>query len=528
MPSALQHLVQEWRVVANVFNIFVGAGVLALPFAVASSGWLGLVLLLSVSCMANFTVRGLSEVAMHTGFDGYGQMANATFGSRGRKLVNLLLLVDIGSLLCVLLLLIGENLFLIMPAMATQASWTVLAGLGVLPTMFIDLSGISWLSLFGDCCQLLLFGAMVSNAGCGTASDGAAAGSDACATVVAERGITLSAGLYIYAWAGHPVVPSIVGGSREEQERFGGVANAACALIFGWLALFGGVGYALFGRAVPSNVLQAFDPAGATRSVAAAALALNMFFTFALVRFPVEGILRGLLLGPARQRHGRAQVAGLRLGIVGVATAVAASVRNFAAIAAPVGALLVTLNSFVLPLLFHAVLLPDGAEQSLGSLRQRMAVLGAAVALGVAAMGALVYMAGVCDDPCVEAPPLSFVLLVTAISCAVGAAAGSACAKWVSARRSAKGMPPPSGGALLKTPSFVDARMTSMRVAGHSKLFEPRTPSGTFEGGLERADSSDGALSFGDVDMRQFRASTSQVVLGQHDMAEPSTNYVAI
>ena len=525
MPSALRSLVLEWRVVANVFNIFVGAGVLALPFAVASSGWLGLALLLSVSCMANYTVRGLSEVAMHTGFDGYGQMASATFGVRGRKLVNLLLLVDIGSLLCVLLLLIGENLYLIMPATASQASWTVLAGLGVLPTMFVDLSGISWLSLFGDCCQLLLFGAMVSNAGCGATADSGAA---SCGTVVAERGITLSAGLYIYAWAGHPVVPSIVGGSREEQERFGGVANAACALIFGWLALFGGVGYALFGRAVPSNVLQAFDPAGATRSVAAAALALNMFFTFALVRFPVEGILRGLLLGPARQRHGRGQVAGLRLGIVGVATAVAASVTNFAAIAAPVGALLVTLNSFVLPLLFHAVLLPEGAEQSLGSLRQRMAVLGAAVALGVAAVGALVYVAGVCGDPCVEAPPLSFVLLVTGISCAVGAAAGGACAKWVGARRSAKGMPPPSSGALLKTPSFVDARMTSMRVAGRSKLFEPRTPSSTFEGGLERSGSSDGALSFGDVDMSQFQVSTSQVVLGQHDMAEPSTNYVAI
>ena len=236
MPSALRSLVLEWRVVANVFNIFVGAGVLALPFAVASSGWLGLALLLSVSCMANYTVRGLSEVAMHTGFDGYGQMASATFGVRGRKLVNLLLLVDIGSLLCVLLLLIGENLYLIMPATASQASWTVLAGLGVLPTMFVDLSGISWLSLFGDCCQLLLFGAMVSNAGCGATS-----GAVGCGTVVAERGITLSAGLYIYAWAGHPVVPSIVGGSREEQERFGGVANAACALIFGWLALFGGV-----------------------------------------------------------------------------------------------------------------------------------------------------------------------------------------------------------------------------------------------------------------------------------------------
>ena len=182
----------------------------------------------------------------------------------------------------------------------------------------------------------------------------------------------------------------------------------------------------------------------------------------------------------------------------------------------------------MLPLLFHAVLLPEGAEQSLGSLRQRMAVLGAAVALGVAAVGALVYVAGVCGDPCVEAPPLSFVLLVTGISCAVGAAAGGACAKWVGARRSAKGMPPPSSGALLKTPSFVDARMTSMRVAGRSKLFEPRTPSSTFEGGLERSGSSDGALSFGDVDMSQFQVSTSQVVLDQHDMAEPSTNYVAI
>ncbi len=79
-----------------------GVGLLSLPFALKSSGWVGLVVLWVMGVATNYTAKALCECADavmkkkgSTETVGYEEIAEAAFGGIGRFLISTIIYVEL-------------------------------------------------------------------------------------------------------------------------------------------------------------------------------------------------------------------------------------------------------------------------------------------------------------------------------------------------------------------------------------------------------------------------------------------------
>ncbi|KAG1674281.1 hypothetical protein FOA52_013470 [Chlamydomonas sp. UWO 241] len=108
------------QAVFNVVNVIMGVGLLTLPFALKSSGWVGLGLLWVMGIITNYTGKALVEcaqkVAEKQGLGeekvlGYEDIAEAAFGKIGRLLISSIIYTELFGTCCLLFILEGDNLF---------------------------------------------------------------------------------------------------------------------------------------------------------------------------------------------------------------------------------------------------------------------------------------------------------------------------------------------------------------------------------------------------------------------------------
>lgn len=205
------------------FVNFSGIGLLTVPYALSSGGWLSLLLFFLVAAMT-FSTGLLLKTCLDadSSISNYLDISERAFGKKGRLIVSIIMnselyLVGIG-----LLILEGDNLHKLFPKFLIRIgtltipgmqSFVIITAVVILPSMLLtDLGILSYVSATGVFSCLLILVSVI----CVGAINGV--GFSAKGKLLNVGGIPTAVSLYIVCFAGHPVVPSVYTSMRDPYQ----------------------------------------------------------------------------------------------------------------------------------------------------------------------------------------------------------------------------------------------------------------------------------------------------------------------
>ncbi|KAK9275264.1 hypothetical protein L1049_022526 [Liquidambar formosana] len=207
----------------NGTNAFLGIGLLTVPYALSSGGWLSLVLFFLIAIMTFYTGILLKRcMEADPSIRTYLDIAGRAFGTRGRIIVSIIMNSELYLVAIGLLILEGDNLHKLFPKFMVKLgtltvdgrqSFVIITALVIFPSMLLtDLSILSYVSATGVFSCLIILGSIL----CVGAIDGV--GFHAKGSLLNLSGIPTAVSLYIVCFAGHPVIPSIYTSMRHRYQ----------------------------------------------------------------------------------------------------------------------------------------------------------------------------------------------------------------------------------------------------------------------------------------------------------------------
>ncbi|XP_021288349.1 vacuolar amino acid transporter 1-like isoform X1 [Herrania umbratica] len=348
----------------NGTNAFLGIGLLTVPYALASGGWLSLFFFFLIGIMT-FNTGILLKKCMdaNPSIKSYLDIAEHAFGKKGRLLVMIIMNSELYLVAIGLLILEGDNLHKLFPnfmvklgtiLVGGRQSFVVITGLVILPSMLLtDLSILSYVSATGVFSCLLIFGSTL----CVGATGGV--GFNARGKLLNMNGIPTAVSLYIVCFAGHPVIPSIYT-SMTDRHQFSKVLLFSFVLTTITYASTAMVGYLMYGDGVKSQITLNLPTREVAAKVAIYTTLLIPVTRYALMVTPVATAIEGGL--SENLKNWRAVKLFIRIALLVSTTIVAFVFPYFENLMAIVGSIFVVLASFVLPCLCY--LKASGSYQS--------------------------------------------------------------------------------------------------------------------------------------------------------------------
>ncbi|QCD86739.1 solute carrier family 32 [Vigna unguiculata] len=303
-------------------------GILSVPYALASGGWLSLALLFSIAAAAFYTGLLIKRcMDMNTNIKTYP---------------------DIGFLI-----LEGDNLSNMFPnakvsiaalTIAGKQFFVILVALIILPTVWLDnLSLLSYVSASGVFASLLIILSITWTAtfdGVGFHHKG---------TLVHWNGLPTAVSLYAFCYCAHPVFPTLYN-SMENKHQFSNVLIVCFVLTTVGYASMAIVGYLMFGDGAESQITLNLPLDKVSSKLAIYTTLVNPISKFALMATPITNALKDLLPKTYKNR-----VTSILLSTVLVmsTTVVALTVPFFGSLMSLVGAFLSVTASILLPCLCY-------------------------------------------------------------------------------------------------------------------------------------------------------------------------------
>lgn len=372
--SPPENLSSVGKTFGNILISIVGAGVLGLPYTFMKTGWLsGLIVLILVACVAYYGMmllvwskRALKRQGLHK-IDSFGDLGFAVYGSTGKAMVDLMVVLAMAGVCVGYLIFIGNTLSYMFTGSKPQpqpkshesslnphgiylsTSMVVTRKVGFIWAIFpleIVMSGIRTLthlapfSIFADIVDI---SAMLTVVVQDVLSILSTSGPDVQA-FTGFSAIPYGVGVAIYAFEGVSMILPLEL-AMEKKNRFGGVLGIAfvfIAIIYGG---FGAFGYIAFGSATRDIVTLNLGKNWITDFVQIG-LCLNLFFTFPLMMNPVYEVLEG--------RFSRGEFSFiLRSVTIFSITIVSILVPSFADFLSLIGSSIGCILGFIFPALFH-------------------------------------------------------------------------------------------------------------------------------------------------------------------------------
>lgn len=233
----------------NLVLTAVGVGVLALPLAIAQSGWaMGVLLLLVTWALSQFMMHLLWKCIMTERrrgvvvMDSYGSVGEAALGKPGRYLVSVATYIGLSAICVIILILLGGGLFSITGTL-TRHAWIRIAALCILPLSWLpslkEIGVLSAVGVVGVC----LVGIVVLAASI-SLSD--ADRGDISPMPASPSGLAMSFIEFMNSFTVAPVIPTIIAGMKTPA-KFPKVSAYAFAIISLCFAVIGFAGYAGWG-----------------------------------------------------------------------------------------------------------------------------------------------------------------------------------------------------------------------------------------------------------------------------------------
>jgi len=200
-----------------------GAGTLSMPYALASGGWLSILLFFVIAITCSYTGMLVKRcMDMDTDVKIFRDIGQSAFGDKGRLIVSIAMHGEIYLAVTGFLILEGDNLNKLVPNMQVELAgltiggttiFTIIAALIIWPSVLLeDLSVLSYLSACGILASSIFFLSLLWN---GTI-DGT--GFHAKGTLFRLSGIPGAVSLYTFCYSSHPIIPSLYISNRDKSQ----------------------------------------------------------------------------------------------------------------------------------------------------------------------------------------------------------------------------------------------------------------------------------------------------------------------
>ncbi|TYH76027.1 hypothetical protein ES332_D04G057100v1 [Gossypium tomentosum] len=227
----------------NGLNALSGVGILSTPYALASGGWLSLILLFAIATAAFFSGLLIQRcMDSDSNIRTYPDIGELAFGKKGRLIVSIFMYIELYLVATGFLILEGDNLQNLFPNMEFEVGqgltiggkqgFIIIVSLIILPTVWLDnLSLLSYVSASGVLASGIILGSIIWTGafeGIGFQQKG---------TLVNWDGMLTAISLYAFCYCAHPVFPTLYT-SMKKKHQFSNVTLNLPASISSKVAIY--------------------------------------------------------------------------------------------------------------------------------------------------------------------------------------------------------------------------------------------------------------------------------------------------
>ncbi|XP_076945545.1 amino acid transporter AVT1I-like [Bidens hawaiensis] len=242
----------------NGLNALSGVGILSIPYALASGGWLSLILLFLIASSTFYTGLLIKRcMDLDPTIRSYPDIGDRAFGKTGGTIVSITVNIELYMVATGFLILEGDNMSSLFPDMdfyiygthiAAKTGFVILVAIIILPTSWLNsLSILSYISASGVLATVII----LSSIFWAGAFDGV--GFEEKGKFVNWNGIPSAISLYAFCYCAHPVFPTLYT-SMKNQHQFSKVlflCFAFCTITYSLMAV---LGYLMFGSNAESQI----------------------------------------------------------------------------------------------------------------------------------------------------------------------------------------------------------------------------------------------------------------------------------
>ncbi|XP_076886830.1 amino acid transporter AVT1I-like [Bidens hawaiensis] len=242
----------------NGLNALSGVGILSIPYALASGGWLSLILLFLIASSTFYTGLLIKRcMDIDPTIRSYPDIGDRAFGKTGGTIVSITVNIELYMVATGFLILEGDNMSNLFPDMdfyiygthiAAKSGFVILVAIIILPTSWLNsLSILSYISASGVLATVII----LSSIFWAGAFDGV--GFEEKGKLVNSNGIPSAISLYAFCYCAHPVFPTLYT-SMKKQHQFSKVlflCFAFCTITYSLMAV---LGYLMFGSDAESQI----------------------------------------------------------------------------------------------------------------------------------------------------------------------------------------------------------------------------------------------------------------------------------
>ncbi|WCJ25714.1 Transmembrane amino acid transporter family protein [Euphorbia peplus] len=286
-PSKTAVGASSFKTIVNGLNALSGVGILSTPYALASGGWLSLILLFIIASAAFYSgllIKRCMETDSHiTTYPDIGQKA---FGNKGRIFISVFMCTELYLVAVGFLILEGDNLHNLFPNVdigniGGKQSFILIVALIILPTVWLDnLIILSYVSASGVLASLIILGSIF----CAGAVDGV--GFEEKGKLINWSGIPNAVSLYGFCYCAHPVFPALYT-SMKKKHQFSNVLLICfiiCTFSYASMAV---IGYLMFGSNVESQITLNLPTTSFSSKIAIYTTLVNPIAKYALMITPI-------------------------------------------------------------------------------------------------------------------------------------------------------------------------------------------------------------------------------------------------
>ncbi|GLT56493.1 hypothetical protein SLA2020_295300 [Shorea laevis] len=277
-------------------NALSGVGILSVPYALASGGWLSLIPLFLISFAAFYSAL-LIQRCMEADSDirTYPDIGERAFGGTGRLVVSVFMYIELYLVATGFLILEGDNLQNLFPnvefeiaglTISGKQGFIIIVALIILPSVWLDnLSLLSYVSATGVIASAIILGSIIWTG----AFDGI--GFHQKGTLLNLNGIPTAVSLYAFCYCAHPVFPTLYN-SMKKKHQFSNVMLLCfilCTFSYASMAI---CGYLMFGSSVESQITLNLPIEKLSATVAIYTTLVNPIAKYALMVTPIVNAIR--------------------------------------------------------------------------------------------------------------------------------------------------------------------------------------------------------------------------------------------
>ncbi|WJX80682.1 hypothetical protein P8452_63648 [Trifolium repens] len=338
-----------FRTCLNGLNAISGVGILSVPYALASGGWLSLALLFFIAAVAFYSGILMKRcMEKNSNIRTYPDIGELAFGKTGRLIVSISMYTELYLVSIGFLILEGDNLSNLFPieefqvvglSIGAKQFFVILVALIILPTIWLDnLSLLSYVSASGVFASIIIILSI--------SWTGAFDGGD----IVNWNGIPTAVSLYAFCYCAHPVFPTLYNSMRNKHQ-FSNVLIVCFILTTIGYASMAIIGYLMFGSKVESQITLNLPLNKISSRIAIYTTLVNPITKFALMATPITNALKDLL--PSTYKNNKMTNIIVSTVLVISTVIVALSVPFFGSLMSLVGAFLSVTASILLPCLCY-------------------------------------------------------------------------------------------------------------------------------------------------------------------------------